>query len=116
MRLVHFQEFIEMPTGTVYAKYKRCDLQEICVKYTDKSLDKYKWKPDWWYASFSNVEELGTEQYPEAMLRMEDNPQLSVPISTAVDRDGMYHESQMFMIYEKPDIDYIVSMLTGGNL
>jgi len=108
MKMVELKEFLKLPAGTVYAKYERCILSDICVKYTDDGLDKFDWNNDWWYASFDSV-----GSYPQVLLDMEKNNAMSVPLEIAVHNDGFYEDKQLFMIYEKEDINSIIDILQG---
>lgn len=94
-----------MPEGTVYAKIPREWIVEgLCVKFESTEYD------DWYYMSFDWVDASGSD---EAVDRLEEmwNTETSYPVQNSIARDGLFGEDDHFLIYEKPDIEFIIKQL-----
>lgn len=110
MRLVDRKTFLAMPGGTVYAKVpKKWIVDDLSVKY--KSTD-YN---DWYYTSFSWVAAKDSGEAVDRLELMDANPKTSFPVEDAISRDGLFEETDKFLIYEAADIDLIISKLRGKS-
>lgn len=106
MRIVNRKEFLTLPVGTVYAEYQPCFISSIKVK--DET-----WEYDFLCVCFDYIEPNANEDDGvDAMYAMQEDGS-SRDIEKAIGRDGMFEEKQLFMIYEKEDIAYIVKCLTN---
>lgn len=107
MKIVDRETFLSLPSGTVYAKIpKRWIVQDLCVKYDSLSND-------WYYMSFDWVDAHDSGQAGQRMDEMEQGA--SYPVQKSITRDGLYDDTDQFLIYEEADIRFIVSQLLMGR-
>lgn len=108
MKIINRKAFLAMPEGTVYAKIpKRWIVDDLCVKYDSLAND-------WFYMSFDWVDAENSVEASQRMNQMEQGS--SYPIQKSITRDGLFDETDQFLIYEKNDIDFIIAELTGTKL
>lgn len=108
MKIVNRKTFLGLPKGTVYAKIpERWIVQDLCVKY-----DSYD--NDWLYMSFDWVDADNSGEASDRLDKMEHGK--SYPVNKSLSRDGLFDESDMFLIYEEHDINFIVKELKGAQL
>ena len=103
MYIANRKTFLEMPEGTVFAKYQPCIFGELMVKGET-------WSNDFLYQSFGWIE---TDEEPFIVLsKMEKSQVVRCPVDTSMRRDGLFDEDQLFAIYETEDIKAIINTLT----
>lgn len=107
MRIVKFDEFIELPEGTVYGFYRPCFTNDLYIK--GESLNS---KQDWFYSCITpcNFDYNNDCQNIDAMQAMENGEHCVLDVSIQ-ERDGMFDYDRMFLIYEEEDILKIINKL-----
>lgn len=109
MKIVDRKTFLSMPEGTVYAKIpKRWIIEDIHVKYESTDYN------DWYYMNFNWVD---ASDSGEAIDRLDEmfESGASYPVQNSIARDGLFDEDDHFLIYEKEDIDFIVSEISPNS-
>lgn len=106
MKIIDRNEFLQMKEGTVYAKHYVIGDANICVKY--ESLED-----DWWYLSFGLIDAEDSGELFGRMYEMLEKG-TSYPLDQALAREGLHEPDDKFMIYEKEDVEYIISELKRG--
>jgi hypothetical protein len=103
MKIVDRKTFLSLPFNTVYAKYKPCVFDEICIKGDSTDFN------DFWVQYLLTVEREGEEVF-DVLDRMEkgDNVRLDLKCES---RDGLFDEDQMFAVFEKDDITNLINRL-----
>jgi hypothetical protein len=106
MRIVNFNEFLTLPSGTVYMKFRPHVFDEICMK--GRSM-----KDDFNYLNLTN--EIECEVSMESIDKLERACRDS-SFSFGLDfdcfgRDGLYDTNQLFAVYEKRDLEGLINRL-----
>jgi len=107
MRIINRQEFLKMPSGTVYAKVpKEWIVEGLCVKFDSVGTI------DWYYMSFDWVDADDSSEAMDRMDKMKEGE--SYPVQNSITRDGLFDQEDQFMIYEKEDVETIIKELSRG--
>lgn len=108
MRIVNRKEFLQLPSGILYCKYKHTSAYNICIKYDS-------WKNDWLYQELSTLwspnENDSSELYNKLDKAESDSSYSFKQDLDGSQRDGSFDEDQMFLIYEKEDIIKLIEKL-----
>ena len=109
MKIVDREQFLKMPQGTVYAKVpSKWIVEDLCVKHESTNYN------DWYYMSFSWVDADDSGDAIDRLDEMADNG-ASYPVQNSIARDGLMELDSNFLIYEKADIDFIVSQISPNT-
>ena len=105
MRIVGYDEFIRMPSGTIFAPYEPCVLKDHLAVKVDHGtyLGEYGWifngvmplEP--WIGQFTDLFYIGAQE--EASFEIYDGDS----------NDAKEHE--MFLVFEEADIDRMIDVL-----
>jgi len=107
MRIVGLKEFLTLPPWTMYRKYQPC--------YTDDLL----WKQDslggrdWVYTAAAMPDGVDSGDVSNKCDDMAENA-ASYPVENWTSRDGLFDDSQLFMIYEKADIEVVAKYVANA--
>ncbi len=106
MRVVNLEEFLKLPNGTVFSKFKSIIFDGLKMK--DGTCGT-----DFLYRDLLSEIECGdTSDYIEKITRMGENSNFSVSLDfDCISRDGMNDKNQLFAIYEKADIKGLIEQL-----
>lgn len=110
MRIVDRNTFISLPCPTVYVKIlQRWVIDDtLCIKVGNMAND---WVYQSFYSPVSDDPSDGLAHCDE----MIDNG-TSYPIDQeATSRDGCYDDTEMFLVYEKDDICFLIDRLTEAH-
>jgi len=115
MRIVDRQTFLRLPAGTLYAKVDAPPsvglFGDLCVKAETVGDDI-----DWWYWTVVGIEPPGDGDIlhlidaQEAMISND----ASFPMEESLSRDGLFEAGQLFMIFEKPDLERLRSVVDAA--
>ena len=101
MKIVNRKEFLELPDGTLYAKYAPCYTEGLEIKGQTLETD------DWIHLSLDLplVDDLF-----EFTTKMEHGE--SVPFdSDNYGRDGCFDTDQLFLVWSKKDVQSLINIL-----
>ena len=112
MRIVDRQTFLALPCPVVYMKIRRRWVWDdsLCIKLEN-------WTNDWIYQSFDAPDGGALDSGDQFLVldRMIDEG-ASYPIDREyVSRDGMYDDTEMFLVYEKADVEFLIETLKEAN-
>ncbi len=101
MRIVKRDEFLKLPAGTVYQKYKPCVnfFEEICVK--ERTISEY----DFCHYIVPAVLDADSNDYAPIV-----DTSAKLDFNSTV-RDGFFEEDQLFAVWEKEDVSGLVTLL-----
>ncbi len=108
MRIIGLDEFLSLPSGTVFAKYRPQIFDELCVKgdSINESSDFF-YRPIW-------------EPYAESsgalcdVLTAAEERGAEVEIDTDCwQRDGLFEYDQLFAVFSQEEVRKIASSLVG---
>jgi len=106
MKIINLQEFMKLPSGTVFCKYKPCVFGDICIK-GDWVTDT-----DFVYASLTGeIDCTGSNDMIDKLFKYEKTGESFNLDLDAYTRDGLYEKNQLFAVYEKRDIAQLVKKL-----
>lgn len=110
MKIVNREEFMKLPPGVFYAKGKPQYFGGLEVKhetcYSTRSDDAI----DWWSLDLSSFEFDSTEQFDDRFEEMQLKG-VSYPLTDSIGRDGLFDQDDIFLIYEKPDLEALKAMI-----
>lgn len=108
MRIVNRKEFLKMPAGTVFSKYVPCAFDGLQIKVSEPG--------DYGNADFDFDELIGAlecvvgDEYGDNCEEMEKGASLPVDFEYT-GRDGLFEDEQLFGIYEREDVEKLISRL-----
>lgn len=109
MKIVNRKDFLNTPKGTLWSYYEPSVFRDLNVKTSDKH------SMDFDFVYFGLIGEFNapnTETYFDICRQMEQGK--SVPISLEeTQREGLFDEDQLFLVYENDDIKKMVDMLSS---
>lgn len=113
MKLVGFDEFCRMPSGTIFAPYAPCVLEEELAIKVDEGYDM---PPDYQYYrhSFNGVMPLSPWLGSECELfEIGDQEEASFEVYDGDTSD--YMDYKMFLVFEEADIDRMINALVWAK-
>lgn len=103
MKFLSKKEFLNLPAGLVFAKFKPIIFEELQVKG-----DTHVLQNDYYYSNFIEVD---SEDAVDTIFRSLDSGE-SVPLhDNTWMRDGDYNEEQLYAVFEKQDVEQMVERL-----
>ncbi len=105
MIIVNFEQFIKLPSGTIYCETEPCWFGELKVKYETINDN------DWYLSGFRCLkqDEDNWLQIHELYEKLENGESLNIDLDT-LERDAMYDKNRKFLIYEKKDIESMLNL------
>lgn len=107
MRIVKRPEFLKLPPGTLYSKYKPCIFEELNIKG-----DTLPNGNDWFYQQIADATEHYGQDCIDALTAAEE---LGKSIAMDFDcegRDGCFEDdSQLFAVWERADVEKLIARL-----
>lgn len=108
MRIVDRKTFLSLPKGSLYQKYKPAITGSINIK-DDNSGDN-----DWFYQAIDGVTSINCDNTTDMFVALQNAVDKGSHFDLDLDccsRDGCYEEDQLFMIWEKKDIQMLIDRL-----
>lgn len=124
MRIVSREEFLQLPKGTVYAEYEPCIFGNLSIKIfgnlsiKDDTVFSISNQPiDFYCLKIANsIESSGSEEFFERVEAMENNRK-SFPVDLdSVGRDGLFETNQLYVVWEKEDVQSLITVLQKSLL
>ena len=98
-----------MPIGTFYSKGEEWYFTGFCIK-GETIYDGNGFAIDFFYQELIDIDSFDSDQHAD---RLESSMQsgMSYPINKSEGRDGTFDEKDIFLIFEKEDLEYIKSLM-----
>jgi len=115
MKIINRKQFLEAPEGTIYSEFKPCIINGLYIKnesyglyIKNKSLGN-----DWYYQDLINSMDYNdSREYTDKLLKAKDDPKYELRQDYNVSqRDGLFDEEQLFLIYDKDDVVKLMKAL-----
>lgn len=105
MKIVNLETFRSLPNGTVYTKYEPCCFEGLCVK--QGTIEH-----DFFYESITDeIECHGSgDMVDKLSLAKETGCSIKMDFEATM-RDGFFEENQLYAVWEKEDVEGLVSKL-----
>jgi hypothetical protein len=110
VRIVAFEEFLNLPPGTVYCDYRPVgNFGALCIKQ-DTCFGKTG-PVDFYYASLCDVDALSSDHAAE-LLEQAQEPGGSVPVAFDVfQREGLFDPGALYAVWEAKDVAGLIAAL-----
>lgn len=109
MKILNRKEFLKTPANTLFSYYEPCVFRGLNIKTTDKT----HYENDFVY--FGLIGEFNifdTSEFFKVCEKMENGE--SVPLSLEeTQREGLFDDEQLFLVYEEDDIKKIIDVLSN---
>ena len=102
MRIVSRDEFMLLPVGTVFQKYRPYILEELKTK-GETIFDNDEVPIDWF-------------ECPVGAEAMINKPPHYIELSCIESRDGIFQHADQFLVYESQDVQLLVDKLVGNPI
>ncbi len=111
MRIVDRNEFLRQPEGVLYCKYKSLGIfDNLCVKHD--TMTDFEGNPsDFRYQNGMEILADGTGEYIDVMFSAEKGEPFELDLNCG-SRDGMFDKDQMFVVFEKADLDAFRALIS----
>jgi hypothetical protein len=108
MKVVDKQTFFELPSGTIYSKGKAWYFSDFLIK--GNTIYNEGLPIDWFYL-YTNwpEDDKAFESLEKALITGE-----SFKANRLFGRDGLYDPDDLFLIYEKDDLDDLLEHIENG--
>lgn len=110
MKIVDRKAFMNLPAGTVYAKYAPQYFQEICIK-GESIIGNDGNHIDWLELRILQVESEGSDEESDILFQAEEEGQSFTLDLDCWGRDGMFEDSEKFAVYEIQDVKQLIARL-----
>jgi hypothetical protein len=102
MKIVNRETFLQLPANTLYHKYEPDWFGELEIKVNEPGTWNNDWVVDYPYGFIEGFGccEWDHETTPEFRFDQE-----------ATQRDGLFHEDQLFAVYDNEDIERLITKL-----
>ena len=112
MKIVDKAEFYALPEGTLYSDYEPFIFSGLKIK--QRTIYSEGKPIDFAYECLiGNVESDSSNQFFDILYKAKkENASFKLDFDCC-ERDGLYDENQMFAVYEKEDLDGLISKLNS---
>jgi hypothetical protein len=101
MRIINLDEFLTLPVGSLFCKYRPAFFEEISI-FHGKNDD---WSKDFVYSDLVEFDADDDTAHSHLMDAMVEDSSLDVPLSIEeTSRDGFYNDDQLFLVFSKEDL------------
>jgi hypothetical protein len=111
MRIINRAEFLKMPVGTLYIKYKPYYFEGLEVKEDSGGLDN-----DWCASELTGISTIKEgDNSGDIMDALDRYVETGESFELEIDgygRDGGFDDDELFAIYEPQDIQQLIDRLT----
>ena len=96
MKIVNRKTFLQMPSGTIFAKGNKWFFESLCIKGDSLHNDFYCLDPAW----------IDSEDDRQQFDRLDEmlSTGCSFPIESSESRDGLFDDDALFLIFELDDL------------
>lgn len=104
MKIVNLEQFLQLPAGSVYAKFEPVIFGDLYVK--EGSIGNV----DWVCAPFIAVDDEEKDEYYITNESYAEGTSFKLDVNWTC-RDGLYEKNQLFAVYEKEDVEQLITKL-----
>lgn len=109
MRIVKRAEFLALPPGTVFMKFKPCIFDDMCIKGRSLENDFY------YFPLMYCVKAEGSSDLFDKLFKASSDSTVSLETDFFQrDRDGMF-DDQLFAVFERRDVEGLIEILGHCN-
>ena len=106
MKIINKDEFLKLPEGTLYCEYEPCFLSSPLIKGENCGHD------DYYESEITDIDFDSTGDMFDKYEEMEKEGK-SYPLELhCYGRNAMFNDKQLFIIYEKTDVESLINKLT----
>lgn len=105
MRIVSRDDFLKLPAGTLFSKFEPLIFEDLAIKGdTSDGANDFMYQPIASAVDFEDTSDLldKTERATKESVAMDLDCQ---------SRDGCFDESQMFLVWERADVEQLIARL-----
>jgi hypothetical protein len=107
MKIYNKKDFLKLPPGSFFAKGIKWVMDGFCIK-GDTISDC-----DFYYLNLVNIDAFNTEQLFDRYEEMLTNG-ISYPINEDGERDGTNNDEEIFLVFERKDLEVIVKSIVAN--
>lgn len=104
MKIINLEEFLKLPANTLYHKYTPQIFGELEIKVNDPG----EWEPSWIAQDLFGFAEGNTGDSSNSDII--DSGEFRWDLDSTC-RDGYYDYNQLFAVYDKEDVQRLISQL-----
>lgn len=106
MKIVNRKGFLQLPSGTLYSKYRSSGIVDGLYEKGDSLTN------DWYYVDLlGEIEANNDVEFHDAFREAEQGKEFSLDYECGC-RDGSYEEDAMFVTYSKKDVYKLIGQLS----
>ena len=109
MKVLNRSQFLQMPIGTFYSKGEEWCFSGFCIK-GETLYDNNGVPIDFFYQELIDIDSFDSSEHADR-LEFSLKKGISYPINKSSGRDGRFDEKEIFLIFEKEDLEYIKSLI-----
>lgn len=103
MRIVNRTEFLAMPTGTVFNKWKPMIFEEPCIKGET-------WGNDFLVQYLDQLQTPDGSEYMDTLYSLEAGTAIPMDFDSG-SRDGLFDDEQLFAVWSDADVEALITRL-----
>jgi hypothetical protein len=105
MKIVNREEFLKLPSGTLFSKYQPCYFDDITIKGDT-------WTNDFLIQNIADgIESEGSDDFFVKLTDAEKNGTELKMDFDCYGRDGMFDEERLFAVWSKDDVKALIKKL-----
>lgn len=107
MKVYHRNDFLLLPAGTLFCKGVEWSFYDLCIKGET-------WENDFLYSNLTLMSSISSNDYFD---KLDDslNNGTSYFINQDFSRDGSFDDSELFLVYERKDLEYLEHLIRVSN-
>ena len=103
MKIFSRSEFMKLPEGTIFSSGERFAFSYLHIKGET-------WGVDFLQSSLIDIESFSCQENFDRLDEM-DQKGVSYPIRTSYEREGLFDENMVYLVYEKEDLKYMIEQM-----
>lgn len=107
MKIVDLEQFIAFAAGTLFAKYRPCAFEDLCIK--GESIPETK---DFFYQPIVDaVAAPDSGMWGNLLFESQETGKSLVMDFNCESRDGCFEPAQLFAVWERADVEALIARL-----
>lgn len=109
MKVLNREQFLALPQRTLFHKFEPIVEDQLCVFLGKCGTDDFVYQG----LGLSAIESAGGRDTIDLLFKaIDSNGELSIPTDfNCAGRDGMFDKGQLFLVYEKQDVEKLIGLL-----